>query len=529
MKNRWPLERKIMVLVCTLITIIMLMVTVVYMYFERKQAQDIVGQQALTTAMTVSEIPEVKKVLITNGNASHMREIVEEIRKKSGAEFIVVGDIDGIRYSHPIQEKIGKVMVGGDNDEALVNGNSYVSMAEGSIGESVRGKTPVYSDAGDIIGIVSVGFLLSKVDSTYQEGLIGILLWLLFIFIMGVGGSLILTRNIRKDTFGLEPYQIARIYKERGAVLEAISEGVIATDQFGRVTLINQSAKDILGVTEDDIGRPIQEVLPNSDIAHVLGREEAEGQFETVYQDHQLVVRYKRVGEDGRYGGKVASFQRRSEIQELISTLSEVQQYSHDLRAQTHEYTNKLYAISGWLQLGRTNKALNFIHEETGQQKTYERVLFEQIHDPTIQAILIGKLSKASEKKINFILDETSSIEYEWPQKAASPLVTIIGNIIDNAFEAVSGQAHPEVQVYTTDMADDLIIEVTDNGKGIPPDLLERIHEQGFSTKVGKDRGFGMALVQASLRELNGSLEVSSDEREGTIVTIYIPKGGGAR
>ncbi|MHC8523767.1 sensor histidine kinase [Rossellomorea sp. H39__3] len=108
-------------------------------------------------------------------------------------------------------------------------------------------------------------------------------------------------------------------------------------------------------------------------------------------------------------------------MQELISTLSEVQQYSHDLRAQTHEYTNKLYAISGWLQLGKVTKAMAFIHDETGQQKAYERVLFEQIHDPTIQAVLIGKLSKASEKKIAFALDETSSIEYEWPQDAASP------------------------------------------------------------------------------------------------------------
>ncbi len=526
MENRWPLERKIMVLVCTLITIIMLMVTVVYMYFERKQAQDIVGQQALTTALTVSEIPVVKQVLAENASASDMQRVVETIREKSGAEFIVIGDVDGIRYTHPTKEKIGKAMVGGDNEEALINGKSYVSMAEGSIGESVRGKTPIVNESGEIIGVVSVGFLLTEIDSTYQEGLIGILLWLLFIFIIGVGGSLMLTRNIRKDTFGLEPYQIARIYKERGAVLEAISEGVMATDQDGRVTLVNQSAKEILGIEENAIGHPIQNILPGSTIASVMEREAAEGQYETVYGGQQLVVRYKRVDDEGRYGGKVASFQRRSEIQELISTLSEVQQYSHDLRAQTHEYTNKLYAISGWLQLGKIKKAMAFIHEETGQQKAYERVLFEQIHDPTIQAVLIGKLSKASEKKITFALDETSAIQYEWPQEAASPLVTIIGNIIDNAFEAVAGQTNPRVQVYTTDIADDLILEVSDNGKGIPPEMMERIHEQGFTTKEGSDRGFGMSLVHASLRELGGSLEIASDEQEGTVVTVYIPKGG---
>lgn len=524
MKARWPLERKFMLLVCILVTLIMALVTIVFVYFERQQARELIGQQALTTAIAVSEIPEVKRVLAANGSAEEIQSLIERIRKQSGAEFIVIGDREEIRYTHPNPEKIGQTMVGGDNDAALVYGDSYISLGEGSLGTSVRGKTPIYDENEEIIGVVSVGFMVGYIDSLFQQGLIGFLLWLFFIFIIGVAGSYVLAKSIRRDTFGLEPYQIARIYQERGAILESIKEGLIATDQNGKVTLMNHSAKEILEVSPDVIGKPIKDVLPWSEIAQVLATEQAIGNYETIYQNKLLLVHYETINEGGRYAGKVASFQDRSGMQELIHTLSEVQQYSHDLRAQTHEYTNKLYAISGWLQLGNIDKAKQFIHEEIGQQQAYEQVLFEQIADSTIQAVLIGKLSKASEKKINFSINKDSFINYEWPADMTAPLVTVIGNVIDNAFDAVACKKKPDVDIFLMDAADDLIIEVADNGIGISSDDLHLIFEQGFTTKEGENRGFGLALVQAALTELGGTAEISENQPKGTVINLYIPK-----
>ncbi|TDL31998.1 sensor histidine kinase [Jeotgalibacillus sp. S-D1] len=524
MKTRWPLERKFMFLACILVTMIMCMVTIVYLYFEQKQARDLVGEQALTTAMAVAEIPEVKRILASNESASDLHPFIERIRERSGAEFIVIGDTEGIRYTHPQPEKIGQAMVGGDNDDALLYGKSYVSLAKGSLGTSVRGKTPVFDDNGDIVGVVSVGFMITFVNSYFHQGLIGVSIWLILIFIIGVAGSFMLAKSIRKDTFGLEPYQIARMYKERGAILESINEGLIATDQYGNVTLVNQSAKEILGVKMNEIGKPIKELLPESEIAHVLSSEKAAGSYETFFNKKHLLVQYETIDGGGTYAGKVASFRDRSGLQELINTLSEVQQYSQGLRAQTHEYTNKLYAISGWLQLGHIDKATHFIHEEIGQQRAYEHLLFDQIADPTIQAVLIGKLSKASEKKIAFTINDESVITHEWPKEAAAPLVTVIGNVIDNAFDAVMKQREPEVDIFLTDVADDLIIEVADNGSGITEEDAARIYEQGFSTKEGKDRGFGLALVQSALEELGGSIEITVNQPSGIVVNIYIPK-----
>lgn len=521
---KWTLERKFRVYGSILVTVIMLMVMVVYIFFEREQTRQLIGREALTTAITVSEIPEVKEVIEGGGDKYQLQLLIERIRKQSGAEFIVIGDKNSIRYTHPDPEKIGMTMVGGDNDRALIQGENYISIAEGSLGVSVRGKSPIVNDVGEIIGIVSVGFMTSYADSLFKQGLIGFLIWLSLIFMIGVVGSYYLARSIRKDTFGLEPYQIARIYKERGAILESIKEGLIATDQYGRITLINQSAQKILNLQQDITGKPIKEVLPHTELAHVLAEEKAKGSYETTIQDKVLLVNYKLIDEDGQYKGKVASFQVRSDLEELINTLSEVQQYSQDLRAQAHEYTNKLYAISGWIQLGYTEKAKQFIHQEIGKQQNYEKILFDRIMDPTIQAVLIGKMSKASEKKVDLSINEDSYVTYQWPTNFAPQLVTIIGNIIDNAFEAVVQTKDPKIDIFLTDAGNDLVIEVADNGVGIPTEDYKRIMQQGFSTKKGKKRGFGLSLVKAALLELGGSLEITPNDPEGTIFMIYIPK-----
>lgn len=522
-KNR-SLEKKFMFYLTGLITLLMIFVTITYVYLEREQARKLIGDQALATALAVAEIPDVKRALEFEQNLEGMRELTERIRESFGAEYIVVGDEEGIRIAHPDETEIGHPMVGGDNEGALIYGESYISLADGSLGTAVRGKTAVFNDEGAIIGVVSVGFMIEYIDSVFQQGFIVFIIWISLIFLFGLIASRLLARNIRRDTFGLEPYQIARLYKERQAIIESVKEGLLATDQNGIITLMNQSAKEMLMIKEDIIGKPINQALPNSEMADVLGSQAGTGSLETTYRNKRFIIHYHIIKENGIYGGKVASFQYRSEMNELINALSEMQQYSRDLRAQTHEHTNKMYAISGWLQLGLKQKAVDFIHQETGTQQRDDSLLFEQIKDPTIQAILIGKRSKASEKKIEFQVDAESTVEWIWPQSVAASLVTIIGNIVDNAFDAVISVEQPRVDLFMTDVADELIIEVADNGPGIDQSIMSRLFEQGVSTKNGGDRGYGLALVQAALTEVDGSVEVEANTPQGTIVSLYIPK-----
>ncbi|WP_193754530.1 ATP-binding protein [Shouchella tritolerans] len=523
MKKR-SLEKKFIVYVGGLITLIMVLVTAVYVYLERDQARQLIGEQALTTAQAVAEIPDVKKALEAGASTVELQELIAAIQKRAGAEYIVVGDENGIRLTHPDHEKIGMPMVGGDNEQALVYGKSYISLADGSLGTAVRGKTPVFNEEGGVIGVVSVGFMIGYIDSIFKQGVVVFLIWLLLIFLVGIAGSTALARSIRNDTFGLEPYQIARLYKERQAVFQSIKEGLIATDQKGIVTLVNQSAKDLLQIEDDAVGKPVEAVLTQSEMAAVLKEQHRRGPHEAIFRNKRLIVHYKTIEENGEYGGKVASFQDRSELYELINALSEMQQYSQDLRAQAHEFTNKLYAISGWLQLGYSDKALEFIHEESGVHTRHEKVIFEQIADPTIQAVLLGKLSKASEKKVTLAINPESAVSFIWPAQVTASLVTIIGNVIDNAFDAVLETKTPEVDVFLTDIGTELVIEIADNGTGIDPDVVERLFEQGFTTKEGGHRGFGLSLVQAALKELGGFLEIEANKPTGTIISLYIPK-----
>lgn len=528
MKKRKTLERKFSRYVIALITLIILLVTAVYVYLEREQARNLIGEQALTTALTVAEIPEVRQALLGSGDEDELRTLIDTIEANANAEYIVIGDTEGVRITHPNQDQVGQQMVGGDNDDALLYGRSYTSVAVGSLGEAVRGKTPVRAEDGTIIGVVSVGYMIEYINSTFLKGFVIFCTAIVIIFLIGLIGSSALARSIRRDTFGLEPYQIARLYKERHAVIEAVSEGLIATDQEGRVTLLNAIAKDVLQLSDSAIGKKIDNVLPHSEMAAVLNHEQTSGQNEMTYQEKRLIVYYQTINEDGQYAGKVARFQKRTELQELVNALSEIQQYSKDLRAQTHEYTNKLYAISGYLQLGYHEEAIAFIEEETGTQTRGDRIVFEQIHDPTIQAMLIGKRSKASEKKVTFTINSASTVEWQWPSDAAAPLVTIIGNIIDNAFDAVMGKETPTVDIFLTDLGNELVVEVADNGPGIDESIEAQLFEQGITTKNGR-RGYGLALVKAALAELKGTLEMERNQPTGTIVSIYIPKktGGG--
>lgn len=181
MKKR-SLEKKFILYVGGLITLIMVLVTAVYVYLERNQARQLIGEQALTTAKAVAEIPDVKNALETGASTDELQKLIGAIQKRADAEYIVVGDENGIRLTHPDQEKIGMPMVGGDNEQALVYGNSYISLADGSLGTAVRGKTPVFNEEGDVIGVVSVGFMIGYIDSIFKQGMVVFLIWLLLIF-----------------------------------------------------------------------------------------------------------------------------------------------------------------------------------------------------------------------------------------------------------------------------------------------------------------------------------------------------------
>ncbi|WP_423798607.1 ATP-binding protein [Neobacillus sp. SAB-20_R2A] len=519
------LQTKIFMLVLILSLILILLLTGFYSYTESKQIEENKGRLALEISKTISYIPTIIDAFQSSDPSKTIQPIAEKIRKETGAEFVVIGNNDRIRYSHPDKSKIGRKMTGGDSARALEKGEYYISKAKGSLGPSIRGKSPIFNQQGEIIGIVSVGFLLEDVNQQITSNLRRVLIVSLFALFISLIGSILLGRNIRRDTMGLEPYEIATLYKEKNAVLHSVKEGILAINQEGYITMMNQQAKELLQMQGSVRNRKVDGQFPSSYLYEVLKTGNSQTDKEMVWNDKTVIVNCTPIVDENGIKGVVASFRDKTDIEQMINTISEVKRYSEDLRAQTHEFTNKLYFLLGLLQLGEYKEAIEMIQGETQALQFQNSVVFNQIKDTKIQAILLGKLGKASEKKITFEINSDSYLEALPSHIKLSNLIVILGNLIDNAFESVYGRVDPAVKFFGTDIGSDIIFEISDNGKGFDEADIPLLFERGYSSKKGSEpRGFGLSNAEEAVLELNGIIEAQSNPDGGAIFTVYLPK-----
>ncbi|MDR7075999.1 CitB family two-component system sensor histidine kinase CitS [Neobacillus niacini] len=491
---------------------------------ESKQIEENRGRLALEISKTISFIPDIIGAFETSDPAKTIQPLAEKIRIETGAEFVVIGNKDGIRFSHPSATKIGLKMTGGDNDRALKKGEYYVSEAEGSLGPSIRGKSPILNEQGEIIGIVSVGFLLEDVHQQIIDKIFKVFIVSFFALLISLVGSIFLGRNIRRDTLGLEPYEIANLYKEKNAILHAVKEGILAIDNQGNITMMNQRAKRLLDIHGTVRNRKVDGLFPSNYLYEVIKSGNSQTDKEMVWKDKTVIVNCTPIFNENGIKGVVASFRDKTEIEQMLNTISEVKRYSEDLRAQTHEFTNKLYVLLGLLQLGEYKEAVDMIQSETQTLQVQHSVVFNQINDTKVQAILLGKIGRASEKKIKFEINADSYLAILPSHITLSNLIVILGNLIDNAIEAVYDCETPTVSFFATDIGDDIIFEISDNGKGIGEET-SLLFERGYTSKNSAEpRGFGLSNAEEAVIELNGIIEVQSSQNGGTVFTVYLPK-----
>jgi len=488
------------------------------------------GSRALKVSQTVALIPDIRRDL-ERGNIEHssIQLIVEKIRRTTEAQFIVVGDKEGRRYSHPVPERIGLFMVGGDNSLALKEGKSYISKATGTLGPSIRGKVPVLNDDGGIIGLVSVGYLVQNVNSLIRGYHIKIVTFLTAALLFGIAVTLKITDEFKKSIFGLEPGEIAALLQERTTTLETIREGVLAVDGRGLITTINQAAFKTLGLdsSQDVIGKPVITVLPETRILDVLHTGISQLDRELLVGEKEIIVNRIPMINNGKITGVVSSFRNKDELDILARKFSQIKKYSEMLRVQTHEYSNKLYTISGLIQIGAYQEAVDLIGSETSGYQDLINSLMNIVPDPIMAGTILGKYNKAKELKVDFHIDPDSSMIDVPECISRERLVTIIGNILDNSFEAVIGQNESQrnVKLSMTDLGNDLIFEFEDSGEGVQERDWKTIFKKGFTTKKKKQgHGMGLFLVEKALTRLQGGISVSSSELGGAVFTVIIPK-----
>ncbi|WP_375090669.1 ATP-binding protein [Peribacillus sp. RS7] len=525
------LHTKLMLGICTLIILMGGIFEVLFINILENNLKQETGEKALSVAQTVSLLPEIKQAFRNDNPSVIIQPIAEKIRRQIDAEFIVIGDENEKRLSHPDPNLIGKKMVGGDNGEVW-NGKSIITESTGTLGPSIRGKSPIMAN-GKVIGVVSVGYLQDDIEKEVSRIQRKIVWTISFILIGGLLIAFFISFNIKKAILGLEPKEIAWMFQEKHAILESIHEGIIAIDVHGRITVVNETAHKILHIPKDIMlrGQKIEEVITNTHLLDVVSTAQAEYDQEFMIDGEVfLASRIPILNGQGEVIGAVASLRNKSELSNLLQELSHVKAYAEGLRAQTHEYSNRLYTLLGLIQLGSHKEAMDFISKEVDVTQGFIHFLIKEVPDPIIAGFILGKVSLASELKIDFTIDRESSFKDIPSEIDRDLLVTIIGNLINNAFEAVRENEREEkrVSLFVTDLGKELIIEVEDNGRGMNSDVTERIFQNGFTTKNHQtNSGIGLSLVQEAIDGLGGSITFSTKEGEYTIFTVAIPKNRG--
>ena len=490
---------------------------------ESRQLDKRFEDRSLTIAQSVAGMPSVGDGLRDSDPARTLQPLAEGIRNASGARFVVIAGANGIRYSHPNPAMIGKPI---DEDfHTVLAGHTWIGVENGTLGKSARGKAPIFDGQNRVIGIVSVGFLEGTISNQLAAMLPQLAFYVLVALVVGVAGSLLLAQRLKRQTFGLEPEEIARLLETREASLHGIREGAVATDVDGRITLLNDEARRLLRLSSDSVGQPLTKVLPPGRVRDLLIGEATGADEVVLAADRVLVVSRMPVVVRGRTIGHIATFRDRTELESLLRELDNARSVTEALRAQAHDFSNRLHTIAGLIELGRQEEAIQLTTESSSVSQELTESLLERVGDPVLGALLLGKSAVAAERGIQFRLTPDSRLDGD----AGHPrdLITVVGNLIDNALDAAAiasngGPRWVEVSIHKTD--GDVVIQVHDSGPGIGNDDLGLIFSEGYTTKVagpGSRRGLGLALVQQVAARRGG--EVTVVNKGGALFTVRLP------
>jgi sensor histidine kinase regulating citrate/malate metabolism len=521
------LQTKIFILI---VLVVLLSLVIAGFFIARNVSVNIeqhLSRYILDLAHTVSLIPDVQNNVGKKDGALIIEPLVEKIRQKSQTEFIVVMDMKSKRYSHPVPQRIGQKFVGGDEGAAL-KGREYISRSIGTLGPSIRAFVPIFKDDRQV-GAVSVGILLTKVRESVGMLLATIQKALLFALCIGFLGAGCLAHNVKQALFDLEPIEIATLVEEEQAIIGSIHEGIIAINKDGIITITNKEAGKLLGIEKNIIGMSLKEVIPNTHLPEVLQTGKAEYDQDQLFGNNRVLTSVIPVVIKDRVRGAVASFRNMTDVQKLAEKLTGVQKYVDALRAQSHEFKNKLHTIAGLLQLGEYKEAVELIMEINLKDQDMVDVLVKRIKTPLIGGLLLGKLAVAKENGIELVIDGQSSLKQILTKFFEIQLITVIGNLIDNAFDAVANLKENlrKVRILLDDQGESLLIEVEDWGMGISDHVASKIYEQGFTTKNGKNKGIGLTLCKNFVAEQNGRIFWHNKPAGGVVFQIVIPKGRG--
>jgi two-component system CitB family sensor kinase len=482
--------------------------------------------RALSIAQTLAGQQNVVAQAAGGRPGGQLQVLATQVRQETGALFVVITNARGIRLTHPNLALIGTPITYDDPEpdtsEPFRTGQVYLGVQRGTLGWVAAGKAPLRLN-GRLIGQVSVGFAAANVSSALSGALLTFILYLLGVLAVGVLAALALARRLKRQTFGLELGEIAALLQEREAMLHGIKEAVLGYDTGERVLLANDAARDLLGLPAEFVGRRLRYMLPPGRLADVVTGAVTGSDLLVLHEDRVLVANRMPIIRDRRQIGWVVTFQDRTESEALKRSLDEVTGLADTLRAQSHEFANRLHTLVGLVELGHYNEAVEFVTGLSATRGELTDQLAEAIGEPKLAALILAKVSLASERDVELRLMPDSRVGQRI--SAITQVLTVVGNLIDNAIDAAALAPDPrQVELTLVPAASGLLIRVRDTGPGVPHDLRDQIFTDGVTTKssvAGARRGLGLALVRQVVESMGGMVSVGQDG--GAVFTAVLP------
>ncbi|WP_448004168.1 ATP-binding protein [Agromyces bauzanensis] len=495
------------------------------MWLQEQQLREAYQERMIAVAQSVAGLPVILDAFDDPDPSATIQPVAETIRKASDVTYVVVANDLGIRYSHPNPDRIGEKV---STDPAIpLSGQIYVGTQTGTLGESWRVKVPIFAADGDVMGQVSVGILESELREDFLSGLGLLLAALVVAAVVGVVGSAWIGRLIRRRIYGLEPDEIRAMLETREAMLHGIREGLVAVDDIGRLVLMNDAAARLLDVADPDavLGAPIESVLDQELARFIASGEDRE--TPVLSGERVLLVHGDRVSVEGREVGSIAILRDRTELETMLRELEGAQGLAEGLRAQSHEFSNKLHVVSGLLELGHVDAAIAFIERVGSGGALSSLDEHDGLADVETAALVLAKRSRAQELGLTLELDPASHLDAAHGDVPRTDLLTVIGNLLDNAIEACGLGGRVILSIRDDLDPGAVVVTVDDDGPGVDEKLRDTVFEPNVSDKSatpGKPRrGIGLTIVKRVATRLGGSATASVSPAGGARFTVSLP------
>ncbi|MEE2524480.1 sensor histidine kinase [Pseudarthrobacter sp. J75] len=544
MIHRWSLARRLFVANLLVVLVFTAIVGTATFVDARDHAYQEAGLRMTGVAAAVAANPLVLQAADTPDPTAVLQPYALDVMASAGADFITIMAPDRTRWTHPREEELGNPYIG--SIDAALDGQVYTEVTAGTLGPSVRTIAPVKDASGNVKALVAAGVTVRTVDVALSSRLMALLAIGLALLVGGSLAAWLLGRYLKRVTRGWGPEQLAQLFAYYESVLHSVREGLILVDTRGRVVMYNDQAGELLGLPQRTPGAGPVHPQPLAELPLTASLKELFESGRTAHDEiHLTGPRIVVVNQEPAVGptspgtrrpavyGTVATLRDRTEIESLGSELETMRTLSDALRAQTHEHANRLHTMVSLLELGRTREALDFATQdlELSQQLTDEMI--SSVDEPVLSALIMGKASEANERGVKLTLNTEGSASVAG--LAVQDLVTILGNLLDNAIDSAAEGPLPRVVELTVESDEEgLDLGVHDSGPPIDPREVDNILRHGYSTKptdspgtgsgagtgVG-GRGIGLALVRQAVQRLGGTLTINGVR--GTKFQVFLP------